>query len=265
MTPETNLTEDRAQTKAFVEFSVLSFYGWWITTTINLFLSCSLHSPLHHNISWEFSYPCCPHKESALHAPSKLLYRCLATTDLLVGIFSPAYHGYLLDARGSRKLESLSVRRRRRLHTRLYIIWSVFVNDDGHKRGQTSRPVVGAEIQTNCNFETHVSHCSYLLGLPQVFLAVVYFKLPYNLWLGPCKHIKHITSSANLNHLVHKDFSYSQSSSGWSTTSCWTTAEPTICIEHGEIQKSTIQCTVGADCISCLLFTIRYNGNFYQP
>ena len=28
------------------------------------------------------------HKESALHAPSKLLYRCLATTDLLVGIFS---------------------------------------------------------------------------------------------------------------------------------------------------------------------------------
>ena len=26
------------------------------------------------------------HKESALHAPSKLLYRCLATTDLLVGL-----------------------------------------------------------------------------------------------------------------------------------------------------------------------------------
>ena len=28
------------------------------------------------------------HKESSLHPPSKLLYRCLATTDLLVGIFS---------------------------------------------------------------------------------------------------------------------------------------------------------------------------------
>ena len=28
------------------------------------------------------------HKESSLHPPSELLYRCLATTDLLVGIFS---------------------------------------------------------------------------------------------------------------------------------------------------------------------------------
>ena len=28
------------------------------------------------------------HKESSLHPPSKLLYRCLAKTDLLVGIFS---------------------------------------------------------------------------------------------------------------------------------------------------------------------------------
>ena len=27
-----------------------------------------------------------PHKESSLHPPSKLLYRCLATTDLLVGL-----------------------------------------------------------------------------------------------------------------------------------------------------------------------------------
>ena len=32
------------------------------------------------------------HKESALHAPSKLLYRCLATTDLLVGLIAqPLY------------------------------------------------------------------------------------------------------------------------------------------------------------------------------
>ena len=146
------------------------------------------------------------HKESALHAPSKPLYRCLATTDLLVGIFSqPIMATYWMLV----VQENWSL-----CHTRLYIMWSVFVDDDGHKRGQTSRPVVGAEIQTNCNFETHVSHCSYLLGYLKFFWAVVYFKLPYNLMAWPCKHIKHITSSANLNHLVHKDFSYSQSSSG---------------------------------------------------
>ena len=69
---------------------------------------------------------------------------------------------------------------------------------------------------------------------------------------------KHITlSAANLNHLAHKDFLYSPSSSGWSTTSCSTIAEPTKYIEYGEIQKSSVQCTVGAVCISCLLFTIR--------
>ena len=34
------------------------------------------------------------HKESSLHPPSKLLYRCLATTDLLVGLVTqPLYTG----------------------------------------------------------------------------------------------------------------------------------------------------------------------------
>ena len=63
-------------------------------------------------------------------------------------------------------------------------MWSVFVNDDGHKRGQTSRPVVGAEIQTNCNFETHISHCSYLLGYLN-FSGLWYISnYRITLWLG---------------------------------------------------------------------------------
>ena len=32
------------------------------------------------------------HKESSLHPPSKLLYRCLATTDLLVGLVAQPLH-----------------------------------------------------------------------------------------------------------------------------------------------------------------------------
>ena len=32
------------------------------------------------------------HKESSLHPPSKLLYRCLATTDLLVGLVSQPHY-----------------------------------------------------------------------------------------------------------------------------------------------------------------------------
>ena len=38
------------------------------------------------------------HKESSLHPPSKLLYRCLATTDLLVGLVSqPLYATYWMS------------------------------------------------------------------------------------------------------------------------------------------------------------------------
>ena len=38
------------------------------------------------------------HKESCLHPPSKLLYRCLATTDLLVGlVVQPLYAAYLIS------------------------------------------------------------------------------------------------------------------------------------------------------------------------
>ena len=61
-------------------------------------------------------------------------------------------------------MEPLSLRKGRRLRHKLCIDFSVFDDDDGHKRGQTSRPVVGAEIQTNCNFEAHVYYCNYLLG-----------------------------------------------------------------------------------------------------
>ena len=35
------------------------------------------------------------HKESSLHPPSKLLYRCLATTDLLVGLVAQPLHATL--------------------------------------------------------------------------------------------------------------------------------------------------------------------------
>ena len=38
------------------------------------------------------------HKESSLHPPSKLLYRCLATTDLLVGLVTqPLYAAYWMS------------------------------------------------------------------------------------------------------------------------------------------------------------------------
>ena len=83
------------------------------------------------------------HMESSLHPPSILLYRCLATTDLLFGLITQPQ----LDVLGSGTLKPLSVRTWRCLHHRLCIVFSVFDDDDGHKREQTSCLVVGAEIQ----------------------------------------------------------------------------------------------------------------------
>ena len=54
-------------------------------------------------------------------------------------------------------------------------MFSVFVDNGGHKREQTSRPVVGAKIQTNCNFESHLLHGSNLLGLFLVSLVYATF------------------------------------------------------------------------------------------
>ena len=53
----------------------------------------------------------------------------------------PASLCYLLD--GSRTLEPLSVRKGRSLHIRLCIMFSIFVDFDGYKRGPTSRDDVG--------------------------------------------------------------------------------------------------------------------------
>ena len=102
------------------------------------------------------------HKESSLHPPSKFLYRCLATTDLLVGLLSqPLSAIYYMTL----VCEDWSLCRYAwDTGYGLYIMWSVFVDDYGHKRGQTSRLVIGAKIQTNCNFKAHICHCSYFLG-----------------------------------------------------------------------------------------------------
>ena len=73
-------------------------------------------------------------KETSLHPPSKLLYRCLATTDLLVGLVNqPLTATYWMSLiYEHRTLESLSIRKGRSLHSKLCTMWSVFVDVDGH-------------------------------------------------------------------------------------------------------------------------------------
>ena len=83
-------------------------------------------------------------KESSLNPPSKHLLRCLATTDLWT-------------------LEPLSLRSSLTCCSQLYLVCVVSVDTDCDKRGQTSRPVDRAEIQTSCDTETSLLDNYYLL------------------------------------------------------------------------------------------------------
>ena len=136
---------------------------------------------------------------------------------------------------------------------RCSIMFSVVVNDDGHKRGQTSRLVVRAKVQRTRNFETYLYPCSYLLGVIWFHCVKLPFRSPYShvVW-----HFSYTIVPIHLTGLVHKDFPHAYSSSGSSTRSRPTAAEPTKRIEHGAVQEGSVQCRVGAVSISCLLCAI---------
>ena len=134
--------------------AMLSLFGGWASTTTINFLRSGWHFPLHYGICWEFSHPRCPFQRifptSAVQTP--------------VSLSGNHWSGSLMGVRVSRKLEPLSLRIWRSQNHRLCIAFSDSDDDDGHKCGQTSRPDVGTEIQTNCNFEAHVYYFNYLLG-----------------------------------------------------------------------------------------------------
>ena len=123
---------------------------------------------------------------------------------------------------------------------------SVFVDVDSNKRRPTSRPVIGTEIQKDCNFEAHVYYFSYRLGFMSSRWYMLLSQFPYSHSGQLCRYI---LLPSYIGRLVHKDFWRSQSSSS---------GEPTKCTEHGAIQKGTTQCSVGAVRFNCLLCTIFY-------
>ena len=168
------------------------------------------------------------HKESSLHPPYKLHYHGVWYNNWSVGrSCCPASQCYLLDVLGFW----------RSLHHGLCIVFSVFDDDDGHKRVQTSRPVVGAEVQTNCNFEAHIYHCSYHLDFISCLFFMRFTWWSYNFFVPSHNYTSLL---GYFTRIIYKDFSHSQISSGSGRRSRSTTAEPTKCTEHSSIQKSSV-------------------------
>ena len=133
----------------------------------------------------------------------------------------------------------------------------VSVDTDCDKRRQTSRPVVGAEIQTSCNFEAslfdhyHYLDCLNCLGFSNILLLEFFM-----VWHHRC-----FTGCSNLYLLSHKDFLHPPSSSTSSTRPCSTT-KPNKSTEHSPIQEGSVHCAVVGVHVIKLLSTVCDSDNF---
>ena len=155
-------------------------------------------------------------------------------------------------------MEYLSVLISGGIFNRPYFVWSVSVDSDGNKRGQTSRPFVRTEIQTSCNFEANLHDRYYLLDRVRCLFNIIFLEFSCHRVLYNCKYI---TVSSKLNHLVHKDFLHPPPSSS-SVTRPGSTTESNKSTEHSAIQKGSVQCTLVVNDAGGLLSASWYSGGF---
>ena len=80
-------------------------------------------------------------------------------------------------------------------------MWCVFLHVDGHKRGQTSRSVVGNKIQTNSNFKAHMYHNSYVLDfIRRQWIFFRFTSSNYPLGPGNCNALSVAAGSFYISH-----------------------------------------------------------------
>ena len=115
----------------------------------NFFFS-SQHNNLHHSIPQQFPDPRCPKQGIFLSFTVQTLVLLSSNIQSVGWSYNP--------------VSMLPI-----------VIWSFNVDNGGYQRGQTSRPVVGAEIQTNCNVKVNVYHYSYLLDSIHSCFIILYF------------------------------------------------------------------------------------------
>ena len=155
-------------------------------------------------------------------------------------------------------LEHLGLLRSRSFYDKLFV-FSVSVDTDCNKRGQTSRPAVGPEIKTSCNTETTLLDHYYLLHCVQCLCNNQYvLDISYSVMVW---HVICFIVSRSLDLLLHEDFLHSSSSST-SSTRPYSTTEPNKSTEHSAIQKASVDCAVVASNLNRLLSTIFIIDNF---
>ena len=181
-------------------------------------------------------------KISSIYPPTKLLFRCLAVTDLCVGLFcQPLDVFFILAAfRHINYIKDIpSV-----IHN--FFRWRVFCgvgpNVSCHQCWQTSRSLIGTEIQTRCNFMP--SSCAHSLCLVHCYFKRFFVLRGFD--LPPFKGIASLVVNPpsfyhffynSLNIFVHEDFFHPPSSTSPSARSCSTRTvkrQSKKCTEHSQ-------------------------------
>ena len=174
-------------------------------------------------------------KESSLHPPSKLLYRCLAVTDLLVGLVSQPLHAIHWISIATEHW-NLCRYTRDATYVTIYAFCGVSL---GTMTAITIDRLLALLLGLRYKQTVTLKRTSIILAAVWVLcgVAVLCYILPYNLmvWIYWCSIL-----FTDLNGLAQKDISHPCSSSGTSSSSCSTTVKSTKFTEHFAIQKNGV-------------------------
>ena len=197
-------------------------------------------------------------KETSLHPPSKLLLRSLAATDICVGIISQPLHVTQWFSAVYERWDicrsmfaTFVITGRTLCLVSLLTLTAISVDRlFALLLGLRYRQVVTLKRTYGTVFTFWVS--SFVGSTIFVWndsLSTWYFHIVIMLCLA-------------IGILLHQDFPQAASSSNSSSRQCYRTTEPNNSTKHGAIQKDSVQCTVAAVDISCLLFAIYCSSAF---
>ena len=185
---------------------------------------------------------------------SKLIFLSVVNTFLALTAF--LRNTLILLALKNETSLHLLLRRFVKSNNKLFFVFSFSDDTVCNKCGQTSRPVISAQVQTSCNFEKSMYDCNrhFYCG-PHLCIDI--------LLESSCSFMdskRGFTSLFNhLNFLLHENFHLLVSWPGSSTGSGFSRTNFT---EHSSIQKGSVRCAIHTSDIGYLLFAWRSSGSF---
>ena len=127
----------------------------------------------------------------------------------------------------------------------LCTMFGVSVYLDYNKRGTTSSPVTGAQIQTNCHLQRNMYSCNRYLGFVRCRRINTILESFCNFSVGLYSFD---SLWAHYNLLLFKNFFHAASSqSSWCSDGTLSrTPDSSNSTQRSSLQKGSVQCTVGA-------------------